>query len=71
MNHFDGSAARQLDLMDMDEMDGQSDSSVRQPATVRERSRPTMRLLRQDIYAELNRRRRRAQIAARHALGDA
>jgi hypothetical protein len=30
--------------------------------------RPTLRLLRQDVYAELARRRRKAQIAARHAL---
>ena len=30
--------------------------------------RPTLRLLRKDVYAELARRRRRAQIAARHEL---
>jgi hypothetical protein len=33
-----------------------------------EATRPTLRLLRKDVYAELARRRRRAQIAARHEL---
>jgi hypothetical protein len=31
-------------------------------------ARPNFKLLKQDVYAELLRRRRRAQIAARHAL---
>ena len=61
MNHFDGTSARQLDLLD--------DMEVRvvrpQPS---DRLRPAMRVLRKDIYAELARRRRRAQIAARHEL---
>jgi hypothetical protein len=59
-DRFDGTAARQLDLID----DGQ-------PHTPRgrvHRPEPALRLLRRDVYAELARRRRRAQIAARHEL---
>jgi len=40
-------------------------------AILRARCRPTLRLLRKDVYAELARRRRRAQIAARHELDKA
>ena len=61
MNHYDGTAARQLDLLDGDE----------QPIADRPRRssrRPDLRLLRRDVYAELARRRRRAQIAARHSI---
>ena len=61
MNRFEGTAARQLDLLD--DVD---------PPTFRSRrpepARPSLRLLRRDVYAELARRRRRAQIAARHEL---
>ncbi len=68
MTHFDGTAARQLDLID-----------YRPPAKVRKvvrtttvaepaRRRPDLRLLKQDVFAEIERRRRRAQIAARHAV---
>jgi hypothetical protein len=64
MNRFDGTSARQLDLLD--DMDGEA---VR-PRTM-DRMRPAMRLLRRDVYAELARRRRRAQIAARHELDKA
>jgi hypothetical protein len=61
MNHFDGTSARQLDLLDDMEV-----QVVRpQPSN---RLRPAMRVLRKDIYAELARRRRRAQIVARHEL---
>jgi hypothetical protein len=55
---FDGTAARQLDLIE----------HVSRPEPLRpsrERSRANVRLLRRDVYAELERRRRRAQIAAR------
>ena len=62
MNHFDGTSARQLDLLD--DMDVQ----VQRPRTPPDRLRPAMRVLRKDIYAELARRRRRAQIDARHEL---
>ena len=65
MTHFDGTSARQLDLIDY------------RPATpVRKVQRGTgallsprtdLRLLKQDVYAAIERRRRRAQIAARHA----
>ena len=61
MNHFDGTSARQLDLLDDMKV-----HVVRQQPT--ERPRPAMRVLRKDVYAELARRRRRAQIAARHEL---
>ena len=59
-DRFDGTAARQLDLID----DGQ-------PVGPRARARrpeASMRVLRRDVYAELAKRRRRAQIAARHML---
>ncbi|MEO7192798.1 MAG: hypothetical protein ABI051_17260 [Vicinamibacterales bacterium] len=61
MTRFDGTAARQLDLIEDDEM--------RPVPQVPRRAIPAnIRLLKQDVYAELTRRRRRAQIAARHAL---
>jgi hypothetical protein len=63
MNRFDGTAARQLDLL--------SEPEPMAPASVSRQLgpvRPNFKLLKQDVYAELLRRRRRAQIAARHAL---
>jgi hypothetical protein len=60
MNRFDGTSARQLDLLD--DIDT---PVVRRPP---DRMRPPMQVLRKDVYAELVRRRRRAQIAARHEL---
>jgi hypothetical protein len=63
MTRFDGTAARQLDLMDLD-----SEPTARAETRDVPRQRPNFRLLKQDVYAELTRRRRRAQIAARHAL---
>ena len=59
-DRFDGTAARQLDLID----DGQP---IVPRARVR-RPEASMRVLRRDVYAELAKRRRRAQIAARHEL---
>ena len=64
MNLFDGTSARQLDLMDFDH-----EPIVNRPA--RRRTEVRMRILRRDLYAELTRRRRRAQIAARHELDKA
>jgi len=61
MNRFDGTAARQLDLVD----DENTPIADRPRAA---RRRPSLQLLRRDVYAELARRRRRAQIAARHHL---
>ena len=61
MNRFDGTAARQLHLID----DVEVPPARRPVAPV---PRPAFRLLRRDVYAELERRRRRAQIAARHLL---
>lgn len=60
MDRFDGTAARQLELI----------AEPHTPATGRRlaRPKPTLRLLRKDIYAELARRRRRAQIKARHLI---
>ena len=61
MTRFDGTAARQLDLIDLDE----------QPRILADVTRPRradIRLLKQDVYLELAKRRRRAQLAARHAL---
>jgi hypothetical protein len=68
MNRVDGTSARQMDL-DLG-LGGESQAAprpvFRRPSP--EPARPTLRLLRRDVYAELARRRRRAQIAARHAL---
>jgi hypothetical protein len=65
MNRVDGTSARQLDL----ELPEPAETAVpvfRRPKP--EPARPTLTLLRRDVYAELARRRRRAQIAARHEL---
>jgi len=65
MRHFDGTAARQLDLIDTDTTTPMTRPPVR-PA--RAPQAPTFRLLQRDVYAQLARRRRRAQIAARRML---
>jgi hypothetical protein len=62
MDRIDGTAARQLDLIEY------SEPVV--PRRPLDRPQARMRVLRQDIYAELTRRRRRAQIAARRALAE-
>ena len=63
MRHIDGTAARQLELLD------DFDAFVPPAPVPQDSPAPQrMRLLRKDIYAELARRRRRAQIAARHLL---
>lgn len=61
MDRFDGTAARQLVLVDEEN---------HSPLMWREapRKSPNLRLLQKDIYAELHRRRRQAQIKARHLL---
>jgi hypothetical protein len=59
-DRFDGTAARQLDLID--------DAEPLVPRGRPRRPEASMRVLRRDVYAELARRRRRAQIAARHEL---
>ena len=64
MNHIDGTSAHQLDL---DLLEEANDPPVYRHAQP-EPARPGLRLLRRDVYAELARRRRRAQIAARHEL---
>ena len=66
MNRFDGTAARQLDLIEDIDV-ARSLRPVARPAA-RAPQAPTFRLLQRDVYAQLTRRRRRAQIAARHAL---
>jgi hypothetical protein len=61
MDRFDGTAARQLLLVEDD----------RAPVVWRQghpKGRPVLRLLQKDVYQELARRRRRAQIAARHLI---
>lgn len=58
--HFDGTAARQLVLED--------DQHAPLLSGTRPEPQPSLRLLQKDVYAELARRRRRAQIAARHVL---
>ena len=57
---FDGTAARQLLLED--------DTHVPLVTRHKPEARPSLRLLQKDVYAELARRRRRAQIAARHLV---
>ena len=66
MTRFDGTSAHQLDLID-----------YRPAALVRKVQRGTpapsprrtdLRLWKHDVYAAIERRRRRAQIAARRAL---
>ena len=67
MNRIDGTSAHQLDLDLLDDPHAKVDAprfGRRQP----EPARPQLTLLRKDVYAELARRRRRAQIAARHML---
>ena len=61
MVRTEGATARQLDLVD----DGNEPIMPRIRPT---QPRVALRLLRRDVYAELARRRRRAQIAARHEL---
>lgn len=61
MDRFDGTAARQLDLIDT--QDARREARLTRPALT-----PRLRLLRRDVYAELERRRRRAQMDARHLL---
>jgi hypothetical protein len=61
MNRFDGNAARQLELID----EGNEPLAPRIRPT---RPRPILQVLRRDVYVELARRRRRAQIAARHEV---
>jgi len=63
MRRFEGTAARQLDLLDE-----QHHPIAERPRATRRR--PDLRLLRRDVYAELARRRRRAQISARHMIED-
>jgi len=55
MPRFHGTAARQLVLIE----------KVQPSASLRPGGPPRIRLLQKDMYAELTRRRRRAQIAAR------
>lgn len=62
---IDGTSAHQLDL-DLTDETPAAEPVVRRPSS--EPARPALRLLRKDVYAELARRRRRAQIAARHEL---
>ena len=64
MNRIDGTSAHQLDLDLLDDPIDAPRFGRRQP----EPARPQLTLLRKDVYAELARRRRRAQIAARHML---
>ena len=61
MVRIEGTSARQLDLVD----DGNEPILPRIRPT---QPVPALRLLRRDVYAELARRRRRAQIAARHEV---
>jgi hypothetical protein len=64
MNRIEGTSARQLDLDLLDPAPAQPAARRTNP----EPARATLKLLRRDVYAELARRRRRAQIAARHEL---
>ena len=65
MDRFDGTAARQLNLLaEVEDILEQDEYPIpSKPAPKR-----SLRLLQKDVYSELARRRRRAQIAARHLL---
>ena len=65
MDRFDGTAARQLPLLPGAEDERFEDEYL---APNRREPRRSLRLLQKDIYSELSRRRRRAQIAARHLI---
>ena len=62
MDRFDGTAARQLNLLT------EGEEPIVERRDWRADRRPALRMLQKDVYAELARRRRRAQIAARHLL---
>ena len=64
MKRIDGTSARQLDLLeeDLPEVEPTPRPPVAGP-------RP-LRLLQRDVYTELARRRRRAQIRARHLIAE-
>ena len=64
MQRFHGTAARQLVLIENVQSPG---SRVQGPAP-RVTGPARIRLMQKDLYAELPRRRRRAQIAARHII---
>ena len=66
MDRFDGTAARQLPLLPGAEDDERNYEEYAAPD--RRTPRRSLRLLQKDIYSELSRRRRRAQIAARHLI---
>lgn len=66
MTRFDGTAARQLDLIDY--RPATPVRKVRHQAPAPPRGFRDLRLLKQDVYAAIERRRRRAQIAARRAM---
>lgn len=60
MQRFHGTAARQLVLIG----DRPETAAMFAPRT----TQPRIRLMKKDLYAELARRRRQAQIAARHMV---
>ena len=64
MDRFEGTAVRQLPLLPDEHDDYGEEYSV----PVRQEPKRSLRLLQKDVYTELSRRRRRAQIAARHLL---
>ncbi len=69
MQRFHGTAARQLVLIENVQSPGVQgpESRVQGPAP-RVTGPARIRLMQKDLYAELTRRRRRAQIAARHII---
>jgi hypothetical protein len=69
MTRFDGTAARQLDLIDY--RPAVPVRKVTREAPLPPRGFRDLRLLKQDVYAAIERRRRRAQIAARRAMRQA
>jgi hypothetical protein len=69
MNRFDGTAARQLAFDTLIPEGGARHAAARRFASPT--PAPSLRLLQKDVYAELTRRRRRAQIAARRWVAGA
>ena len=62
-SHFDGTSARQLDFGQLDPGHPEAQPQPHRRKSVT-RSVPSLRLMQKDVYAELTKRRRRAQMAA-------
>ena len=69
MKRIDGTSARQLDLLEEDLLEQDLPKVEPSPRPQVPGPRP-LRLLQRDVFTELARRRRRAQIRARHLIAE-